>query len=207
MHPLWYYASWIGNFAGSANLAVREPYCDSFNLSARWSALCCRMKLWIIFAMIVMSLGVATVIARLSAKKWGKTNRVAVFLIVLGLTWLFFWLGLQWFAWTWTRALDTYPFIPESHFNWYQFPDRNNLCKILVSLNWRRICDGVKIHWYFQDLLYSISLLLSIICGTPGRIRTCDLRIRSPLLYPGWATGAHLAKPSPINIRFVRCPY
>ena len=26
--------------------------------------------------------------------------------------------------------------------------------------------------------------------GAPGRIRTCDLRIRSPALYPGWATGA-----------------
>jgi hypothetical protein len=53
------------------------------------------MKLWIILAMIVMSLGVATVIARLSGKKWGKTDRVAVFLIVVGITWLFFWLGMQ----------------------------------------------------------------------------------------------------------------
>ena len=26
--------------------------------------------------------------------------------------------------------------------------------------------------------------------GAPGVIRTRDLRIRSPALYPGWATGA-----------------
>ena len=55
---------------------------------------------------------------------------------------------------------------------------------------------STKIRWYFQDLLYSRLLTVqnkkavsdafrsNDFIGTPGRIRTCDLRIRSPLLYP-----------------------
>lgn len=36
-----------------------------------------------------------------------------------------------------------------------------------------------------------------VLYGTPGRIRTCDLRIRSPLLYP-----AELQAPTVIEIIF-----
>ena len=50
------------------------------------------MKSWIIVIMVIMSLGVSTIIARLSERKWGKRNRVAVFFLVLGIIWIFFWL-------------------------------------------------------------------------------------------------------------------
>ena len=58
-------------------------------------------------------------------------------------------------------ATDTFPFFLENY---------------REEKNWRRIFLGVNplngranpFHWH----------------GAPGRIRTCDLRIRSPLLYP-----------------------
>ena len=51
------------------------------------------MKPWLIVIMIIMSLSVSTVIARLSEKKWGKNIRVGVFFLVMGMIWIFFWLG------------------------------------------------------------------------------------------------------------------
>jgi hypothetical protein len=45
--------------------------------------------------MIIMSVSVSAIIARLSGKKWGKNNRVAAFLFVMGITWFFFWLGTR----------------------------------------------------------------------------------------------------------------
>jgi hypothetical protein len=43
--------------------------------------------------MIIMSLSVSAIVARLSEKKWGKKVRTAVFLLALGVIWIFFWLG------------------------------------------------------------------------------------------------------------------
>jgi membrane-bound ClpP family serine protease len=51
------------------------------------------MKTWVIAIMIIMSLGVSAIVMRLSEKKWGKRGRVVVFFFVLGIIWLFFWMG------------------------------------------------------------------------------------------------------------------
>ena len=46
------------------------------------------------------------------------------------------------------------------------------------------VCNCTRCAWSVQAIKWVVITRNLLINGAPGRIRTCDLRIRSPLLYP-----------------------